>query len=64
MSKPIEPIHVGDGLYFLDEGYCVNIAVNHHLNTVAVLDINNIDTAIEYLQKVKERLKQSNGIVK
>lgn len=54
----IEPQHIGDGLYFLDKGYCIDIAVNHHLNTVAVLDISDLDRAIEYLQQVKNRLKK------
>lgn len=52
----IEPAHIGDGLYFLDKGYSVDIAVNHHLNTVAVLDYSDIDRAIQYLQEVKKRL--------
>ena len=56
--KIVEPKHIGDGLYFLDDGYCVNIAVNHHTNTVAVLDIDDIDKAIEYLQEVKKNLKE------
>lgn len=59
MSKPlIESQHIGDGLYFLDKGYYISIAVNHHLNTVAVLDISDLDRAIAYLQAVKNRLKE------
>lgn len=56
MSNLIDPRHIGDGLYFLDKGYCIEIAVNHHTNTVAVLDISDLDTAIHYLQEVKKRL--------
>ena len=51
----IPPTHIGDGLYFEDEGYVVAIAVNHHTNIVAYLDYVDIDTAIQYLQKVKDR---------
>lgn len=54
----IEPSHIGDGLYFVDEDWYVGIAVNHHNNEVAALDIEHIDRAIEYLQKVKERNKK------
>ncbi len=54
--KLIEAKHIGDGLYFIDKDYCVEIAVNHHLNTVAVLDISDLDKAIEYLQEVKNRI--------
>jgi len=57
-TKLIDPRHIGDGLYFLDKGYCVDIAVNHHTNVVAVLDIHDLDYAIAYLQQVKERLKK------
>ena len=57
MGELIEPVHIGDGLYLLDGGYCVNIAVNHHLNTVAVLDIHDLDRAILYLQQVQKRVK-------
>ena len=53
----IEPEHIGDGLYMLDRGHSVDIAVNDHRNTVAALDIGDIDRAITYLQRVKENLK-------
>lgn len=51
--KNIEPEHIGDGLYFLDKGYNIEIAVNHHLNVVAYLDIVDIYRAISYLKKVR-----------
>jgi len=54
----IEPEHIGDGLYMIDERYCVFIAVNHHKNIVANIDINDIDKAIDYLNKVKNRIKK------
>lgn len=57
-KKPIEPSYIGGGLYFLDKGYSVEIAVDYHLNTVASLDIHDIDNAIEYLKKVKNNLKK------
>ena len=57
METLVRPEHIGDGLYFLDGGWCVNIAVNHHLNTVAVLDMEDLDRAIEYLMAVKQRIK-------
>jgi hypothetical protein len=52
----ILPEHIGDGLYMQDNGYEVLIALNHHENTVASLDIENLDRAIIYLEKVKQRL--------
>jgi hypothetical protein len=56
MKELIPTQHIGDGLYFSDEGYGVDIAVNDHRNSVAWLDMFDIDAAIEYLQKVKERI--------
>jgi len=55
----IEPKHIGDGLYFTDSGYYIEISVNHHNNVVAALDISDLNTAIDYLQRVKERLERS-----
>jgi hypothetical protein len=52
------PVYIGDGLYMEDEGDWVAIAVNHHANTVAFIDIEDIDKVISYLQKVKETLKE------
>jgi hypothetical protein len=49
----IPPAHVGDGLYLVDYGYNVAIAVNHHTNEVAYIDAEHIDNVISYLQKVK-----------
>lgn len=57
ISQLIPAAHIGDGLYFTDIGYSIEIAVNHHTNTVASLDISDIDRAIQYLQNVKNRLK-------
>ncbi len=54
----IPPSHIGDGLYFTDNGYEVKIAVNHHNNTVAVLDMNDIQSAIDYLTKVQKRIEK------
>lgn len=56
----IPPSHIGDGLYFTDNEYEVQIAINHHNNTVAVLDMNDIQSAIDYLTKVKERIEKRN----
>jgi len=52
----IPPQHIGDGLYMIDNGYSVTIAVNYHNNEVAYIDMTYIDTAIEYLNMVKERI--------
>lgn len=57
--KTIPAEHIGDGLYFTDINYAVNIAVNRHDNIVAMLDIHDIDRAINYLEKVKS--KNKNG---
>lgn len=53
----IEPEHIGDGFYMLDRGYAVEVAVNHHMNVVGSIDMNDIDRAISYLQKVKNRIE-------
>lgn len=59
MKELIPAQHIGDGLYFTDEGYGINIAVNDHRNSVAWLDMQDISAAIEYLQKVKERIQNT-----
>lgn len=56
----IPPEHMGDGLYIIDKGHSVAIAVNDHRNEVAYLEVDNIDKTIEYLQKVKERMNNGN----
>jgi len=53
----IPPRHIGDGLYMIDNGYNVAIAVNHHNNEVAYIDMFDIDAAIQYLNDVKEKIK-------
>ena len=58
MADLIPPQHIGDGLYMKDEGWHVAIAVNHHENNVASIDMNDIDTAIEYLKRVKQRIER------
>jgi len=55
--KKIPPIHIGDGLYMIDKGCNIAIAVNHHTNEVAFIDTMDLDTALDYLQKVKNRIK-------
>lgn len=56
MKELIPAQHIGDGLYFTDQGQGIDIAVNDHRNSVAWLDMFDINTAIEYLQKVKDRI--------
>ena len=58
MADLIPPQHIGDGLYMKDEGWYVAIAVNHHENNVASIGINDIDTVIEYLKRVKQRIER------
>ncbi len=53
-KEVIPPAHIGDGLYMADDGDCVAIAVNHHENKVAYINIEDIDKVISYLLKVKE----------
>lgn len=54
----VPPTHIGDGLYMIDHGYNVAIAVNHYTNEVAYIDAEHIDRAIRYLQRVKENLNK------
>jgi hypothetical protein len=56
-KKLIPPTHIGDGLYMEDESFRVSIAVNHHENKVAYIDIDDLDRAIEYLNAVKQRIQ-------
>jgi hypothetical protein len=58
-NKLIEPRHIGDGLYMKDNEWNVAIAVNHHENDVAFIDIEDIDKAINYLTEVKKRCKSN-----
>lgn len=53
-KKLVEPVHIGDGLYMTDCGWNIAIAVNHHENNVAFIDIDDIDRAIDYLMRVKK----------
>ena len=57
IRETIPPIHIGDGLYMVDDGDCVAIAVNDHRYKVAYIDIEDIDKVISYLLKVKENGK-------
>ena len=57
IRETIPPIHIGDGLYMIDYGYNVAIAVNDHKNEVAYINIEDIDKVINYLQKIKENDK-------
>ena len=59
-NKLIPPTHIGGGLYMIDNGYNMKIAINHHNNVVAYLDVEDIDSAIEYLTKVKNKDKYNN----
>ncbi len=55
----IPPQHIGDGLYMRDNGYEIAIAVNHHNNKVAYIDMVDIDAAIQYLNDVKKRINSN-----
>lgn len=57
IKEVIPPEHIGDGLYMVDDGDCVAIAVNDHRYKVAYIDIEDIDKVISYLLKVKENGK-------
>lgn len=60
MKELIEAEHIGDGLYMIDYGYSIGIAVNHHTNIVASIDIFDYDKAIDYIKRCKENKKQKN----
>lgn len=49
--------HIGDGLYMKDNGFQIEISVNHHDNVVAYLDMSDFDAAIDYINSVRKRLK-------
>lgn len=50
--------HIGDGLYMNFNGWSIEIAVNHHENTVAWLDINDFDTAIAFINECKKLINK------
>lgn len=52
----IPPVHIGDGLYFIDKDHQVEIAIYTHNNVVAYLDIEDVQRAIDYLTKVQKRI--------
>ena len=54
-KKLILPQHIGNGLYMLDNGYSIEIAVNHHENVVAILDRADYQTAIDYITRCKKQ---------
>lgn len=49
----IPPRHLGDGVYVHDEGYGINIAVNHHENKVVFLEPEVIRAFIDYAKETK-----------
>lgn len=59
-KKLVKPTHIGDGFYMLDNEWNIAIAVNHHKNEVAYIDIDDIDKVINYLKLVKERIENDN----
>ena len=54
----IPPEHIGYGFYMIDKEYCVEIGINHPKDTVGSIDINDLDRAINYLNKVKQRINE------
>ena len=55
--KTLEPRYLGDGVYIHDEGYGLNMAVNHHDNKVIFLEDFVIKKLIEYINE-SEIIKQ------
>ena len=55
LKSRANPVYIGDGLYMKDNGHNIAISVNHHENEVAFIDETDIDKAIDYLTRVKNR---------
>lgn len=54
MAEPREtivPEHLGDGVYVHDEGYMLELAVNHHENKVICLELSTFIALIEYAKR-------------
>lgn len=58
MAELVEPTHIGDGFYMIDNGYEIAIAVNHHTNIVVYIHVSYYDRVIEYINKCKENNKK------
>ena len=50
-EKPLEPEHLGDGVYIHDRGYAIELAVNHHNNIVVYMEKNEILGLIRYAKR-------------
>jgi len=48
-----EPTYLGDGVYAYDNGYSIELAVNHHENKVVVLEDTVLLALIEYAKRTK-----------
>lgn len=47
----LKPDHLGDGVYIHDEGYGIDLAVNHHENRVISMGEYEIKAFIEYVKR-------------
>jgi len=47
----LQPRHLGDGVYVHDEGYGLQLAVNHHDNKVIFLETEVLISLIEYAKE-------------
>ena len=54
IKEVIPPEHIGDGLYMVDDGDCVAIAVNDHRYKVAYIDIEVPSQGINLSQLIQE----------
>lgn len=58
IMKKLEPMHIGDGVYFIDDGEYIDISEPTNTNVICSLNVSYLDRAIDYLQAVKERLNK------
>ena len=49
----LKPRHLGDGVYIHDNGYAIELAVNHHENKVIVMEDFVIKAFIQYVKESK-----------
>lgn len=49
----LAPRHLGDGVYIHDNGYNLELAVNHHENKVIVMEDFVVKALLEYIEQSK-----------
>lgn len=60
-NEPYPSTYLGDGVYASFDGYSVWLAVNHHENNVVALEPGVLAHLVQYVEELKENLKEKTG---